>query len=422
MRIAVFTLTSPLHDQQAVNEVTSGFLDGIRRHSDLEFVLKGDDFSSYGQNDLDVIFVRTGGTEGLFRDLFERVIGPSAKSVLLLAAGSGNSLAASMEILSFLNSKGCSGEILHGDAWHISGRIAELARVSVARRLLNGRRFGVIGQPSDWLISSTFDRNAVKEKLGVELVDIPVSELIGIVRKSSGKALSYDSEADNVLQEILMTGNEKIMGYADGAMRIYAALKEVISEYGLSGFTLRCFDLLDTVGNTGCLALALLNAGGVPSGCEGDVPALLSMAVGNALTGQSGFQANPSRIDPAKGEMILAHCTVPFNMITGRVFDTHFESGTGVAVHGEIPLGKATLFKLSGDLKRFFCKTVSVVENMYESSLCRTQVRILLDEDPSVAASVCNDYFLKSPIGNHHVLFAGDHAGIVEQFVREIMI
>lgn len=420
MGIAVFTLTSPLHDARAVNEATADFLGGIRECLGRDFTVMGDDFSSYGQNDLDVIFVRTGGTEGIFRRVFEDVVRPVGRKVVLLAAGSANSLAASMEILSFINAHGCCGEIIHGDAVHVAGRIDVLVRVGAARKMLEGRRIGVIGRPSDWLISSTYDSAAVKQRLGLDIVEIPVRELLEIMDRQGSQAPEDDPMAAEVLREVMMSENGKVREYAAGAMRIYAALRELVAGYGLSGFTLRCFDLLDAVGNTGCLALALMNARGVPSGCEGDVPALLTMMVGNALTGQSGFQANPSSVNPVAGEITIAHCTVPFNMVGRRVFDTHFESGIGVAVHGELPLGKATLMKLSGDLSRCFCKGIIVVGNGYEPSLCRTQVRVLLDGDPEVAASVCRDYLLKAPIGNHHVLFTGEHEEVMGEFVAQM--
>lgn len=78
------------------------------------------------------------------------------------------------------------------------------------------------------------------------------------------------------------------------------------------------------------------------------------MTVGQALTGQCGFQANPSRIDPRTGEFLFAHCTVPFDMIGNYSFNTHFESGIGIAVHGELPEGDVTVAKVSGDHKALF--------------------------------------------------------------------
>ena len=110
MRIALYTLTSPLHDEAAVNGSSAAFIKDIESSLGTEFIFRGPDFSDFGSHDLDVIYVRTGGTEGLFREVFPLIKG----HVHILTSGKSNSLAASMEILSFLGQQGRSGEIIHG--------------------------------------------------------------------------------------------------------------------------------------------------------------------------------------------------------------------------------------------------------------------------------------------------------------------
>ena len=221
--------------------------------------------------------------------------------------------------------------------------------------------------------------------------------------------------ASSIVAGLRKDAPEAVRKYVEGAVAIYSALRSMVARYGLSGLTLRCFDLLDALGNTGCLALALLNSEGIPSSCEGDVPALLSMAIGNALTGRSGFQANPSQIDPGTGTMLLAHCTVPFNMVEKYSYNTHFESGIGVAIHGEMSEGDVTIFKTSADLGRMFCEEATLLENQYGRDLCRTQV--LLQMKNSV---VLTEYYLKNPIGNHHIIFSGKHREVIEEFMKFI--
>lgn len=402
MDIALYTLTSPLHDEEAVNAVSAEYVSSVERLLGFEMDFRGPDFEGYGSHDLDIIFVRTGGTEGLFKQVFPSLGG----RIVLLTSGKSNSLAASMEILSYLNMQGRKGEIIHGSPEYVAERILTLSKVESARRKLHGQNIGVIGQPSDWLISSDPDREALKSRLGINLIDIPVSELISEVEKAAVPSYVLQAEIPGPVQK-----------YTEDALKIYSALKTIISRYSLSGLTLRCFDLLDTLHNTGCLALAMLNAEGIPAGCEGDVPALITMAVGQALTGTCGFQANPSRIDPLTGEMLLAHCTIPFNMVRRYSFNTHFESGIGIAVHGEMPEGDATVFKLSGDLSRAFCCGADLLENRYEGNLCRTQIVLKVKDAPS---SVCRDYFLTGPIGNHHIVFSGDHASLFDAFVASL--
>ena len=410
MKIALYTLTSPLHDENSVNAASSAFVAEIEKRLGFQMDFRGYDFSGYGSGALDVIYVRTGGTEGLFKEVFPDLGG----NILLLTSGKSNSLAASMEILSYLNQQGRKGEIIHGSPDYIAERLSLLSKVNTARESLAGKNLGVIGQPSDWLISSDVDKEVVKAGLGLNLVDIPISELIEIVK--SDEDLSMYNHP--LMEEIATKVPSAIKGYTAGAMRIYAALKKIVAKYELSGLTIRCFDLLTSIENTGCLALAMLNAEGIPSGCEGDVPTLITMTVGQALTGQCGFQCNPSRINPETGEMLLAHCTVPFDMIRAYSLNTHFESGIGLAIHGELPVGEATIVKISADLKRCFRCKAELTGNPYENSLCRTQITMKITENP---VEVCKDYFLKSPIGNHHVVFTRDHTKLLDAFCETIL-
>lgn len=391
----IYTLTSSLHDHAAVEAATRSFLEPLG----IDYKYAGDDFSTYGKSGgLELIFVRTGGTEGLFLQEFPSR--PKGGTFYLLASGTSNSLAASMEILSFLTQQGLKGEILHGSTEYLRERIATLEKVAAAKDFLNGKRLGVVGEPSDWLISSGCDRKAVLDKAGIEVLDIPMSELLAEFEKLS-PASTAELEKVPCREGTL----EKVKSSLEGADRIYRALKELIKRYRLDGLTLRCFDLLTSVGNTGCLALARLNSEGYVATCEGDIPAMLSMLFARALTGGSGFQCNPSRMDPSKGEIVFAHCTLPLSMARSYSFDTHFESGIGVGIHGEIPEGPVTLFKLSGNLGRHFAAKAELKANSYELNLCRTQVLLRLDEPRLIG-----DYFLKKPIGNHHILLPGDHA------------
>ena len=182
-----------------------------------------------------------------------------------------------------------------------------------------------------------------------------------------------------------------------------------MDRYQLGAVTVRCFDLLDSVQTTGCLALAILNAEGIYAGCEGDVPSALSMAILGAVSGQPGFMCNPSRIDMQAGNMILAHCTLPLNMPYALNLTTHYESGIGVAIAGSIPEGPCTVFKADGALSRYYVKAGRLTQNLREPCLCRSQIRVELDDF---------SYFLTNPIHNHHIVCVGDHTAAVEEFFR----
>lgn len=399
MSIAIFTLTSELHDERAVGAVTREFLNSL----DVAYEFVGNDFTTYGQHDLDLIYVRTGGTEGIFKKLLPMLQSKSCRPFYLLTSGKSNSLAASMEILSFLRQKGLRGEIVHGKASYITQRIRLLAQVSEAQKRLKGCRLGVIGEPSDWLISSVVNKARVKDLLGIELMDIPMQELLDVIAETPMQMTTEQAPTDAIRDAL------------PGAHQIYEALRVLLERHRLQGFTLRCFDLLTAVRNTGCLALARLNAQGVVAGCEGDIPAMLSMKIGQALIGVSGFQANPARIDPETGEVLFAHCTIPLNMVERYELDTHFESGIGIGIRGYMKEGAVTIFKVSGNLSRCFIEEGELLCNQSEADLCRTQQVIRLS-DPSKAS-----YFLTAPIGNHHIILPGHHKALLEEMMKSLL-
>ena len=392
----LFTLTSDLHGELARNAHNEPFIKEIEAALGERFDCLESDFSSFGIPG-DIIYVRTGGTEGNFRRVYAGHVG---MPVRMLTSGQSNSLAASMEIMSWLRDRGIPGEIIHGSAEQIAVQLREglgvetgpsFRRPFSAPGALQGKRYGVVGRPSDWLISSDVDYAAARELLGAELVDIPIDELVAEV-KSLGPLKDIPA-----LKPLNAPKYGKPFAEGDfvGALKIYSALKMLVVKYSLDGLTLRCFDLLTALGNTGCMALSLLNSEGIIAACEGDVPAMLSMALANEWHGFSGFQANLSKID---GENYLfAHCTVPINMVQDYCYDTHFESGIGVALHGLLPLGKARIFKLGADLQHCFDEEVEIVENPYGSNLCRTQAVIK-------APAALRNYFLREPLGNHHII------------------
>ena len=164
-------------------------------------------------------------------------------------------------------------------------------------------RLGVVGKPSDWLIASTVNYVDVLELMNIEIVDIPIEQVTSL------------GEVDPGMK---------------GAEAIYHRLKEIVEQYDLQGVTLRCFDLLKTVKNTGCIALSKLNDEGIPAACEGDIPTLLTMMIVKQITGELCFQVNPARVQ-ADGKMLFAHCTLPLGMTEKHEYTTHFESGIDAA-------------------------------------------------------------------------------------------
>ena len=322
------------------------------------------------------VAVLTGGTEASFIELVEQGKISLQKPVFIIASGTSNSLAASLEILSWVQQQ-CGKGLVLTSADQLSTadhNIKDKYVVMFSPKMSTDDvpeplRLGVIGEPSDWLIASKVDPDYILSQTGITLVNVPISEVTSLGEVEPGM---------------------------EGAERIYERLKELVGKYNLQGLTLRCFDLLSTVKNTGCVALSKLNDEGIPAACEGDIPLLLTMILAKHKYGHIGFQVNPARILP-DGKMLFAHCTIPLSMTVSHTYDTHFESGIGVGIHGELPLGKYRLMKLSPDLTQLIDEPVTLTANQYEPNLCRTQV--WLQGSKKLAQRL-----LAHPIANHHLL------------------
>lgn len=261
-------------------------------------------------------------------------------------------------------------------------------------------RLGVIGKPSDWLISSNVNYLKAKEIFDIELIDIDIKELIELSDRINEKP-----DEEFLKQNFNRTEISK-------AYNIYLALKKIVKKYDLEGITVRCFDLLNTVHSTSCLAFAILNKEGIIATCEGDVPSLIGMFLVKKCLDKPTFQANPSQIFADENKIILAHCTIPLNMCTSYKFDTHYESKTGIGIKGELETTDITIFRLNSSLNKYVILKGKINKNLSHTNLCRTQVEISLESDISV------EYFLKNPLGNHHLIFYGKDTKSLEKYLE----
>ena len=352
------------------------------------------------------VMIATGGVENLFKRIWsaidvETLCGPSRqKTVTMIADGRNNSLAAALEILTYLGNNGMEGRIVHGTNDEIVSAIVETWRTASLRG-----RIGLFGQPSDWLIASGVDRDFLLQRYGIETVDIDLQRLIDGIKNVS------QTEAEEVARAMEKRSKAiKEPSSADlvEASKAYLAIRRICQEERLDAMTIRCFDIVKVCGTTSCLALALLNDEGIVAGCEGDMQTLISMYLAKHLCGEVAFMANPSLLTDKTS--MLAHCTIPLTMCDETVVRSHFESGIGVAIQGLLPLTDYTLLKWGGPkLDRYFVKEAKAIESPYSNHFCRTQITLNVNLKP---------YLLQHSIGNHHVIIRGRHAEEIREFMR----
>lgn len=398
MVINVIRLRTILDDrEEIVKKEDDQFLDEINTELIEEDIL----LKENAENAIcDLYFVETGGSEPHFVKLFPDI--DKNEPILLLSNCRNNSLPASLEINTYCSRNNASPILFAGlEASNIAKHIKAFFHIYTAKKSLDDNNLGVIGEPSPWLIASGIEKDVVKDKCNINLIDISMEELFEEIDKKEMVKIPHEEELKNKFknQEVLIE-----------ALYFYSALKRIVKKHNLQGLTIRCFDLLERYKNTACLALALLNEEGITAGCEGDISSLLTMHMIKALTGRPSFMANPSYIKGENNEILFAHCTLPLNMTTDYTLLTHFESNLGIGIKGNMPLGEVSVCKLSLTKNGFFEETLAISgnikENMSLNGYCRTQILIEFEERDMVN-------FFKTAFANHVIITYGN---IVEDF------
>ena len=342
-----------------------------------------------------IVLIGSGGTENLFLKQLKEDDEP----IVILSTSRNNSLPACLEIKTYLENHNKLCFLLAGDENHIANMIKHIASIISAYKSVKDNRLGLIGGASSWLIASPVEPKVIYTNFKQNIIKIKMSELEELIEQEEKEMLDL-KEVNHSSELIAKAENQDDL---EMALVIYKALKRLVDKYHLNGLTIRCFDIIKKYKNTACLALALLNEEGITAGCEGDIHSLVTMHIVNSLTNRSSFMANPSKFNYEDQSIMLAHCTVPLNMVSSFKLMTHFESGLGIGIKGELPEGRITLCKIAPDytLENTLCIPATIKENLSLENYCRTQISVALNEDGLLE-------LLKASFGNHIIVAYGD--------------
>ncbi len=341
----------------------------------------------------------TGGTEQQVLELQKKRNTIFVNEVtILLAHSSHNSLPVCLEVLAKLQQDGIDGKIIYlPEAATILDDEHKPAIQSLNdQQALKRSRIGLIGAPSDWLVSSSPSVETIHKTWGAEIIPIDLSEVKQLIKTIS------ETDIDEIKHDFISDAKsvqEPTENEIDENIRVYLALKKLVNKYKLNALTIRCFDLVLKLKTTGCFALSRLNDEGIIAGCEGDLNSTIGMMWALKKYNKLPWMANPSQINLKENSLILAHCTVPCSLVSVYKIRSHFESGLGVGIQGEFPLQKVNLIRIGGkNLDQVWQVEGKIIESGYAENLCRTQIKVKLDEEYSVQDLLTN------PLGNHLVV------------------
>jgi len=395
----------PLSSDETRRPIELSFLKEVRDFVEKKGI-KVEEFKEGEDYDFVIFLVVTGGSERKFLNIHKKFSPP----YLFITNKFNNSLPAALEINAYLKGK---GRIF---LWDKRSEKKDFVRALKTLKLteeIKGKKMGVIGKPSFWLIASTPDESVVKERFGINIDFYPIEKFIERVKKSD------DSSIDEILIDLKKKAT-KITEIDDNelrkALKVYKTTKKIAVERGWDLLSMECFSIIKPLDTTGCVALSLLTSEGITAGCEGDIPSTLTMYIMQKLTERPSFMGNIAWVDRSGEEttdLYFAHCTVPLKMVKSFSLRTHFETGKGVGIKGFFDRSIGTLTRIGGDgLNRIFFARAKIEKNLRSEMMCRTQIVL------KVKAK--SDYFLKRPIGNHHIFSMGDYTEELELF-SEIM-
>ena len=315
---------------------------------------------------------------------------------LLLASSENNSWAAATEVKAWMNQNNVSSMLLDYSIPSTIELVDKLFDVKNGLTRLKGQRFGLIGEPSDWLVNSYVDPFIIKTKLGIDQVDIPWSKVV--LESSDGIAPDF----------LAFFKGSKQNALADSG-NIYEVLSKLVNDYSLNALTVECFSVINSCNTTACLALSKLCMDGVAAGCEGDTCSLLGMMLTKELFGVVPWMANINYV--GTDELLFSHCTIPANLLQDFKLDTHFESGIGLAINGKIKADEVTIVRLDHTLSKLFVGLGRVVDSPYQKTTCRTQLAVKVTPEVS-------NYFTHKPLGNHHLIIPGNYIMAFDMLAR----
>ena len=401
MKVGVIFGVSELADPKAFERKASEFLNRLAREHEIMgglFVSTKSDFKRVKEEvdlnkaDVLVLYPLTGGTENGLKEF-----AVYRKPIIIYGDPFNNSIAAGIELREYFRERLIPATLVKEKDELKAALLGYEDSAELFEKFLRVR-LGLIGRVSPWLINERFE---------LPYVHISLKKFYEYYEDTN------EEEGLEVIEKIVENAREikepdrKSLAKAG---RVYLALKKIIGDYKLDGFTIGCFDLIGKIGTTPCLALAILNTEGIPAACEGELNSLLGMLLVRKFFDKPAFMGNIA--DYGDDYLILAHCTAP--LLGGYVLRTHFESGTGVGVAVEMPRGKASLLKVRG--RKAIVAGVEVVGTERSENRCRTQVRLRVEEAKD---------FVDGTIGNHHLLAYVDSeelADLLSELGFEVML
>lgn len=292
--------------------------------------------------------------------------------------------------------------------------VRRMLRVLEVKKCLAHTRIVFFGFPAPWHLRwyPFPDLEEIRRKVGLQFIPVELRELMEVVKEADRvKAASLAQEWMNEAHQVIEPSLEDLQQSAAA----YLAIDHILSQKRGHAMTINCLEITQSRRFSGqminpCMAMSRLRDQGIPSGCEMDIPGLLTMILLGNLSQKPSFLGNIVRADPHTNVVKISHCILPTRM---PGFDRKplpyvlrdFHGDKGVTAFTEVPVGvEVTLARVHRNLERIVALTGKVLA-CEDTTFCRNTLTIQI---PNARE------FVRQTEGNHQVVVFGDYLGDLE--------
>ncbi len=291
-------------------------------------------------------------------------------------------------------------------------QLREWARVTTVIRMLKSFRVGVVGLGCPGLISTGASEISVR-RLGPDMVVLDSLRLIAEYEKVQEASIV---ESANSFRDPVFHLDGVVEDDLRNAVRLYSAIKEIVSQEDLDIIGIRCWpDLRQYYGLSPCVAFSRLMDEGVMGSCENDPLAGISMALGYWLTQSPVFGADINTVLEKEQLLKLWHCgAAPLALKGSEKVEVRktFYDNSGCTLEFPLKPGAVTLFEISRPHEGKFRMFVASGEIIKHKGPVRGNVA---DVHLSVPAAQFVDALVGGGFEHHIVVAYGEIASELEK-------
>jgi len=217
------------------------------------------------------------------------------------------------------------------------------------RRLLHDARLGCVGQYPAGFDTCRFDRETLKQKLGVEVVEFDLAQIFQRIRSTNSDEVEAVAQK---LEQTLENLSELDQAGVQGTLGTYLTLRQLANQENLDGFAIRCWpEFFVELGCAACGAMSMLSNESTPCSCEADLNGTLTQLILQWLSGEPAFGSDLVSVDAEQDFAILWHCGLaPHSMADPAVTPKgtiHSNRQLPLLMEFTLKPGRVTLARLS---------------------------------------------------------------------------